>query len=125
MLLDGGPTREFTPDDEQIFQRDLALLQDFFLAKDAQGVPQGVPLAVVDEAVRPLRQLLLLMGTSSEDLCELWESGRDATASARPLPRTPGEDGVAQVLLHRSDDAAKAWKAKHARHVQAHFAQLQ
>ncbi len=32
---------------------------------------------------------------------------------------------VAQVLLHRSDDAAKAWKAKHARHVQAHFAQLQ
>ena len=45
LLLDGGPARDFDADDELIFQRDLALLQDFFLAKDAYGVPQGVPLA--------------------------------------------------------------------------------
>lgn len=124
VLLDGGPTRDFEPDDEKIFERDLKLLQDFFLAKDAQGVPQGVPFGVVEEATRPLRQLLVLMGTPSETLVEVWESGRDA-GSAKLLPRTPSEDGVAQVLLHRSDELAKLWKAKHARHVQAHLHQLQ
>ena len=102
-----------------------ALLQDFFLAKDAQGVPQGVPLAVVEEAARPLRQLLGYLGTESETLVELWEGGRDAGAAKPVLPLTPVHHGVAQVLLHRSDEVAKQWKAKHARHVQAHRHQLQ
>ena len=86
-------------------------------------MPQGVPLGVVDEATRPLRQLPVLLGTPSETLSEVWESGRGAD-TLKALPRTPSEDNVAQVLLHRSDDVAKAWKAKHARHVQAHLQQL-
>ena len=32
---------------------------------------------------------------------------------------------MTQVLLHRSDEVAKRWKAKHAKHVQAHRHQLQ
>ena len=86
-----------------------------------------MPLAVVEEAARPLRQLLDYLGTESETLVGLWEGGRDNNAGAAKLvlPLTPVHHGVAQVLLHRSDEVAKQWKAKHARHVQAHRHQLQ
>ena len=99
-------------------------MQAFFLAKDAKtGVTQGVPLGVVEEATRPLRKLLVQMGTPSETLVEVWEGGRDAGAT-KLLPRTPEESLMAQVLLHRSDDAAKQWKNKHARNVHAHLQEL-
>ena len=75
-------------------------MQDFFLAKDAQGVPQGVPLAVVEEAARPLRQLLDYLGTESATLVDLWEGGRDAGAAKLVLPLTPVHHGVAQVPRH-------------------------
>ena len=47
VLLHGGPRRVFALTDAEVIVRDLALLQDFFCAQDAQGVPQGVPWRVV------------------------------------------------------------------------------
>ena len=57
----------------------------------------------------------------------LTQGGRDNNAGAAKLvlPLTPVHHGVVQVLLHRSDEVAKQWKAKHAWHVQAHRHQLQ
>ena len=67
--------------DVQQLREDAVLLRDFFLAKDPQGVPQGMPAHRVDEACRPLHQLLVLLSTPSELLVRMWESASDEMAA--------------------------------------------
>ena len=147
-ILSGRPRRSFAPSDEAIVDHDLYQLQELFLARrggSPTGEPQGVSLRVAEQATRPLRRLLPLLGASSDELVTLWEGGR-AGAAARPsasldvLPRAalpPGaapteqqqpteaqlealeqqqqQQRITQVLLSRSDDAAARWKGSHAR----------
>ena len=75
----------------------------------------------------PTLNLTLTLALTPTLTLTLTQGGRDNNAGAAKLvlPLTPVHHGVVQVLLHRSDEVAKQWKAKHARHVQAHRHQLQ
>ena len=133
VLLRGGPQRQYTPSDVPALREDLALLRDFFLARDGTGVAQGVPPQRVEEACRPLHSLLVLLGTPSELLVQMWETG-DASLPAGAAGGCVGAAGgaaaaggggaveaavdsiwtseqLALVLMHRPDDIARRWGA--------------
>jgi len=75
-------------------REDVALLRDFFMARDSMGVPQGVPMHQVDVACRPLHGLLVLLASPSELLVRMWESAEDH-ADEPSRPPAPATDGGA------------------------------
>ncbi len=106
------------PADVEIVRSDLALLRDFFLARDAAGVAQGVPQYVVDEISAPAAALLELAASPSDAIVDEWARAADAEADAEPA--AAAEAGryrlrLAQLLTGRSDAASRAWAAKHGR----------
>jgi len=114
VLLHGGPRRTFSCGDAHVISRDLELLQDFFLAQDARGVAQGVPWSIVTETTHTLHHIAALMACPSAELITLWESS-ESTAHAANLDETLHRSIIAQVLLHRNDNEAKSWSAKHSK----------
>ena len=112
-ILSGRPRRSFAPSDEAIVDHDLYQLQELFLARrggSPTGEPQGVSLRVAEQATRPLRRLLPLLGASSDELVTLWEGGR-AGAAARPsasldvLPRAALPPGAAPAEQQQPTEA--------------------
>jgi len=94
-LLLAGAGRSFGPADTAMVRRDLALLHDFFLARDAAGVPQGVPQDTVVATTKPVVALLELMDAPSDSLVAEWRrvGGGAAGGSGNGATEGGGGDG--------------------------------
>lgn len=126
--LHSSPTRlPLGPDDIPQLRKDLALLRDFFLARDGTGVPQGVSPHRIDRAIRPLHELVVLMAAPSQLLVSWWERGMPITDQAgAPIPMershgsqregsddvSAGRHQIAIVLASRNDEPARVWAAQ-------------
>ena len=109
VLLDGEPRRDFCAEDGPRLASDVALLREYFIARDAHGVPHGLPEALVLEATRYLDDLVRLASLPTETLIERLMSVARPTASGvrtTPVPEyepeSPCHKGtLARLLLTR------------------------
>lgn len=102
VLLDGGPNRWYELSDHDLIMDDLLLLQEFFMAKDESGIPQGLRQKAVLGQTTYLRNLIAnLFEEESETLIEKWNTA-PPTHNAHPVTQR----NIFRVLAHRRDAVA-------------------
>mmetsp|Transcript_37423 Transcript_37423/g.122405 ORF Transcript_37423/g.122405 Transcript_37423/m.122405 type:complete len:214 (+) Transcript_37423:408-1049(+) len=115
VLLDPCSVRDYAVDDVTVFSHDLRLMQDFFVAENEVGEPQGVTHVEAEECLASLKLLLGILDTRSEVLVEL--IARPASISTTLVGHQNFRQHELYVLLagkvlsKRTDSAARSWKA--------------
>jgi len=114
VLLDGGPRRVFVAADGPALLADVQLLRDFFIARDAEGVAQGLEQAEVVHTTERLQALVVLMHSPTAVLTQRF---LNPTA---PLPDSDEHSpltraNLARILLHRAaaDAPARSFVTAH------------
>ncbi|XVF24503.1 hypothetical protein REPUB_Repub13aG0133800 [Reevesia pubescens] len=99
VLLDGGPSRVFSPSDAKLLEEDLEILKEFFIS-GGDGLPRGV----VENQVAHVRLVVKLHGLETRELVE------DLRASSGRL----GADNqtLLRILCHRADSEASQFVKK-------------
>ncbi|KAI3781783.1 hypothetical protein L2E82_11807 [Cichorium intybus] len=118
VLLAGGPSRNFTPEDSSIIQEDFKFLMDLFWSNG-----DGLPSELIGKHSVVVKGVLPLLGIETARLIEKFkllvvESDVSSTKSRLPLPPTtqqwgPGEaNTVLRVLCYRNDKEATTFLKK-------------
>ncbi|XVE68374.1 hypothetical protein DITRI_Ditri09bG0063300 [Diplodiscus trichospermus] len=99
VLLDGGPSRVFSPSDAKLLEEDLEILKEFFIS-GGDGLPRGV----VENHVARARLVVKLHGLETRELVE------DLRSSSGKL----GADNqtLLRILCHRGDSEASQFVKK-------------
>ncbi|KAL8158855.1 hypothetical protein V2J09_000392 [Rumex salicifolius] len=100
VLLDGGPSRVFSPTDARMLEEDLDVLKEFFIS-GGDGLPRGV----VENLVANVRHIIKLQGHETRELIDELRSsgGSKVEADAKTLLR---------ILCHRHDSEASQFLKK-------------
>lgn len=112
ILLAGGPSRAFTPQDSVIIEEDFKFLHDLFWSNG-----DGLPSEVIDRFATTVKTILPLLRMDTESLIEQFkeaivESYGPSAKSRLPLPPTTGEwdaiepNTLLRILCHRDDEVA-------------------
>ncbi|KAL2237032.1 uncharacterized protein LOC105164739 [Sesamum indicum] len=118
VLLAGGPTRAFSPQDSQIIEDDFRSLKDLFWANG-----DGLPDDVIDKFSTTARNVLPLFRADTDSLIERFrrltlEAYGSSAKSRLPLPPTSGQwnptepNTLLRVLCYRNDEAATKFLKK-------------
>ncbi|XP_073285335.1 protein unc-13 homolog [Primulina huaijiensis] len=118
VLLAGGPTRAFSPQDSQIIEDDFKSLKDLFWADG-----DGLPADLIDKFATTARDILPLFRTDTENLIDLFrrlilETYGSSVKSRLPLPPTSGQwnpiepNTLLRLLCHRNDETASRFLKK-------------
>ncbi|KAL0330367.1 UNVERIFIED_CONTAM: protein unc-13 [Sesamum radiatum] len=118
VLLAGGPTRSFSPQDSQIIEDDFRSLKDLFWANG-----DGLPDDVIDKFSTTARNVLPLFRADTDSLIERFrrltlEAYGSSAKSRLPLPPTSGQwnptepNTLLRVLCYRNDEAATKFLKK-------------
>ncbi|XP_050218095.1 protein unc-13 homolog [Mercurialis annua] len=112
VLLAGGPSRAFTPEDFELIDDDFKFLRDLFWSNG-----DGLPIELIDKFSTTVRGVLPLFRTDTESLVERFlslttESYGSSDKSRLPLPPTSGQwnptepNTLLRVLCYRCDETA-------------------
>lgn len=116
-LLNGGPSRVFVPDDVDLFEEEMQILTDFFVAGG-----RGLGVEAVSSRTAPISAVLSLMSLSTDDLCRNFQelSDKEKLQLGSTVQTAPNQldmfnsDVVLRILCHRAEHAASKW-------IKAHF----
>jgi len=116
-LLNGGPSRVFVPDDVELFEEEMQILTDFFVAGG-----RGLGVEAVSSRTAPISAVLSLMSLSTDDLCRNFQelSDKEKLQLGSTVQTAPNQldvfnsDVVLRILCHRAEHAASKW-------IKAHF----
>ncbi|XP_020531363.1 uncharacterized protein LOC18447695 isoform X3 [Amborella trichopoda] len=106
VLLDGGPSRAFSPSDFEMMLEDLKLLKEFFVANG-----EGLPPAVVEREARLAHQILDLYNLQTETIIKRLMLASEQISSSvynrrQGARSTEDVDTLLRVLCHKSDKQA-------------------
>ena len=92
----------YCDDDGRSFAADLSLLREYFIARDAKGVPHGLAEDVVLQATSYLERLITLTQWTSDELAEACAQsaplkGPDGRRDGRMVPPLPSYDPSSPV----------------------------
>ncbi|KAL5572593.1 hypothetical protein UlMin_022190 [Ulmus minor] len=118
VLLAGGPSRAFTPQDSEIIEEDFKFLTDLFWSNG-----DGLPSDVINKFSKVVKSVLSLYHTDTESLieqfkCAALEKYGSSAKSNLPLPPTSGQwhptepNTLLRVLCYRNDDSAAKFLKK-------------
>ncbi|KAI3801978.1 hypothetical protein L1987_30098 [Smallanthus sonchifolius] len=119
VLLAGGPSRNFTPEDSSIIQEDFRFLMDLFWSNG-----DGLPRDLIGKHSVTVKGVLPLFSIDTCSLIEKFKSvmltdGHGSSTKSRlPLPSTTDQWGpnepntILRVLCHRNDKAATTFLKK-------------
>ena len=116
-LLNGGPSRVFVPADVELFEEEMQILTDFFVAGG-----RGLSVETVSSRTAPVSAVLSLMSLSTDDLCRNFQelNDKEKLQLGSTVQTAPNEfdvfnsDVVLRILCHRAEHAASKW-------IKAHF----
>lgn len=104
VILDGGPTRVFSPTDAPLLEEDLESLKEFFIS-GGDGLPRGT----VENLVSRVRPVINLIKQETrvliDDLREVTQGGKSKLGGDSKT--------LLRVLCHRNDSEASHYVKKH------------
>jgi hypothetical protein len=104
VILDGGPTRVFSPNDAPLLEEDLEILKEFFIS-GGDGLPRGT----VENLVSRVRPVINLIKQETrvliDDLREVTQGGKSKLGGDSKT--------LLRVLCHRNDSEASHYVKKH------------
>uniref|UniRef100_A0A0D9XFQ5 MHD1 domain-containing protein n=1 Tax=Leersia perrieri TaxID=77586 RepID=A0A0D9XFQ5_9ORYZ len=103
VILDGGPTRVFSPSDATLLEEDLEILKEFFIS-GGDGLPRGTVENLVSR-VRPVINLI------RQETRVLIDDLREVTQGAKSKFGTDSKT-LLRVLCHRNDSEASHYVKK-------------
>ncbi|KAL0397397.1 UNVERIFIED_CONTAM: protein unc-13 [Sesamum calycinum] len=109
VILDGGPSRMFTPADAKLLEEDLEVLKEFFIS-GGDGLPRGV----VENQVARLRQVIKLHGYETRELIEDLKSASEMEMQGGRSKLGADAKTLIRILCHRSDSEASQFLKKQA-----------
>ncbi|XP_078442057.1 DNA topoisomerase 4 subunit B (DUF810) [Wolffia australiana] len=116
ILLDGGPSRAFCPEDVPMLQEDLNVMKELFVASG-----DGLPRSVVEKESRLVQQILDICSLKTGTIIEMLRSSSEHINPETDVQALPGErratdaDALLRVLCHRKDREASKFLKKHYR----------
>ncbi|KAF8403660.1 hypothetical protein HHK36_011764 [Tetracentron sinense] len=107
VILDGGPSRVFFPNDAKLLEEDLETLKEFFIS-GGDGLPRGV----VENQVARVRHIVKLHECETRVLIDDLKSasGLEMQGNRSRLGADP--QALLRILCHRSDSEASQFLKK-------------
>ncbi|KAL6570127.1 Protein unc-13 [Orobanche minor] len=108
VILDGGPSRIFTPADAKLLEEDLEVLKEFFIS-GGDGLPRGV----VENQVARIREVIKLHGYETRELIEDLRCGSEIEMQGGMRSKLGADTKtLIRILCHRSDSEASQFLKK-------------
>ncbi|KAL6495753.1 Protein unc-13 [Orobanche gracilis] len=108
VILDGGPSRIFTPADAKLLEEDLDLLKEFFIS-GGDGLPRGV----VENQVARIREVIKLHGYETRELIEDLRCASEIEMQGGMRSKLGADTKtLIRILCHRSDSEASQFLKK-------------
>ncbi|KAK7833176.1 protein unc-13 homolog [Quercus suber] len=107
VILDGGPSRVFSPGDAKLLEEDLEALKEFFIS-GGDGLPRGV----VENQVARVRHVIKLHGHETRELIEDLKSTSGLQMQDGRSKLGADSKTLLRILCHRSDSEASQFLKK-------------
>ncbi|KAF5952494.1 hypothetical protein HYC85_010438 [Camellia sinensis] len=107
VIVDGGPSRVFSPFDAKLLEEDLEVLKEFFIS-GGDGLPRGV----VENHVARVRQVVKLHGCETRELIENLKSASGLEMQGGKSKLGIDTQILLRILCHRSDSEASQFLKK-------------
>ncbi|GAB4832155.1 Protein unc-13 [Ancistrocladus abbreviatus] len=107
VLLDGGPSRVFSPSDAKLLEEDLDVLKEFFIS-GGDGLPRGV----VENLIARVRHVIKLQGYETRELIEDLRSASGLVLQGGKSKLGVDANTLLRILCHRSDSEASQFLKK-------------
>ncbi|CAL5381544.1 unnamed protein product [Camellia sinensis] len=107
VIIDGGPSRVFSPFDAKLLEEDLEVLKEFFIS-GGDGLPRGV----VENHVARVRQVVKLHGCETRELIENLKSSSGLEMQGGKSKLGIDTQILLRILCHRSDSEASHFLKK-------------
>jgi hypothetical protein len=107
VILDGGPSRVFSPSDAKLLEEDLEVLKEFFIS-GGDGLPRGV----VENQVARIRHVIKLQGHETRELIEDLKSASGLEMQNGRSKLGADSKTLLRILCHRSDSEASQFLKK-------------
>ncbi|GMP41112.1 hypothetical protein CsSME_00011319 [Camellia sinensis var. sinensis] len=107
VIVDGGPSRVFSPFDAKLLEEDLEVLKEFFIS-GGDGLPRGV----VENHVARVRQVVKLHGCETRELIENLKSSSGLEMQGGKSKLGIDTQILLRILCHRSDSEASHFLKK-------------
>ncbi|XP_028770040.1 protein unc-13 homolog [Neltuma alba] len=107
VILDGGPSRVFSPADAKLLEEDLEVLKEFFIS-GGDGLPRGI----VENQVARVRDVIKLHGYETRELVEDLKSASGMEMRGGKSRLGTDSKTLIRILCHRSDSEASQFLKK-------------
>ncbi|KAF5735316.1 hypothetical protein HS088_TW15G00818 [Tripterygium wilfordii] len=107
VILDGGPSRLFSPSDAKLLEEDLEVLKEFFIS-GGDGLPRGV----VENQVTRIRDVIKLHGYETREIIDDLKSTSSMGTRGGKGKLGADTNTLLRILCHRGDSEASLFLKK-------------